>query len=58
MLERLIKNDSIADIIFSYSNEGMIISDGFGKIQYANPKALENVLNMNMMNFLVRPLKF
>jgi len=41
MLERLIKNDSIADIIFSYSNEGMIISDGFGKIQYANPKALE-----------------
>lgn len=41
MIERLIKNDSIADIIFSYSNEGMIISNSKGSIRYANPKALD-----------------
>jgi len=41
MIERLIKNDSIADIIFSYSNEGLVITNGDGIIRYANPKALE-----------------
>jgi PAS domain S-box-containing protein len=41
MIEKLIKDDSIAKTIFSHSNEGLIISDGNGEIRYANPKALE-----------------
>lgn len=41
MIEKAILQDSIAKIIFSNSNEGLIITNGNGVIRYANPRALK-----------------
>jgi len=41
MIKELLEKESIAKIIFAYSNEGIMVTFEDGKIAYANPKALE-----------------
>lgn len=40
MIEDQIQNDSLANLIFANSSEGLLITNGNGKIRYANPKVL------------------